>query len=94
MSVEREIYGRRIYLFTNPDGTTLAEKPACCRRLFPETKKLRKFTRSFKSQEYDVSNREKWNILMGKNSDNEDEEIIIEKAKSIIDDIDEMLKDD
>ena len=94
MNVEREIIGRRIFLFTNPDGTTLAEKPNCCRRLFPETEKLKKYQRTFKSQDYDISNREKWNKLMGKTSDNEDESTIIEKAQSILDDIDEILKDD
>jgi hypothetical protein len=31
------IAGRRMYLFTRPDGTYIAEKPSCCRRIFRET---------------------------------------------------------
>ena len=34
------VRGREIYIFTRPDGTFLAEKPKCARRVFPETNRI------------------------------------------------------
>ena len=88
---EKITSGRVVYIFTRPDGTTVIEKPFCCRRVFKETGEIRKFNRSFSSQEYDISNRSKWEKLVTKEKDETD---IIEEAKSTIDDIAEILKDD
>jgi hypothetical protein len=88
---ERITKGRRVYIFTRPDGTTVAEKPFCCKRIFKETEKIRKFNRSFRPQEYDIINRSKWEKLTIKEKD---ESAILEEAKSTLDDIEEILKDD
>lgn len=87
------ICGRRLYLYTRPDGTTVSEKPNICRRIFPETNAITTNFRSFGKKEIDSGNIEKWKSIVRNQQNDEETELVVENAKLIVEDFDDILND-
>lgn len=62
--------GRRIFLYTRPDGTFLVSKPKCCRRVFQELNRINRGAKTFlkKKQTLDAAS-VAWNHMMQKNKE-------------------------
>lgn len=89
--------GRKIFLFTRPDGTYIVEKPRCCRRIFPETRDINVIPTYLKQKTWNPSEK-KWNEFINekKNGKNKDElsnenQIHYDQIQDTIKNVDEIL---
>ena len=90
-------FGRRLYLFTRPDGVSLVDKPKCCRRLFNETVNINRAKTFAKIKTADAASIA-WESFIRKKNEAKETEIYEEMdAKQIseetIKEIDELLKE-
>lgn len=89
------VRGREIFIFTRPDGTFLVEKPACARRVFPETERVNRsntFSR-VRSRRTATAAEVAWNEFQKKKGGAQPEVQgdILETAEQTIQDIDAFL---
>lgn len=90
-------FGRKLYLFTRPDGVSLVDKPKCCRRLFCETVHINRAKTFSKIKTADAASIA-WESFINKKDKTKETEIYEEiDAKQIseetIKEIDELLKE-
>jgi hypothetical protein len=88
--------GRRIYLFTRPDGRFIVDKPACCRRVFPETEHINR-SRTFSKRKTAPASEIAWVKFQEKKaqqeqSSGENAARLCESAQAVVDDIENLLK--
>ena len=88
--------GRRMFLFTRPDGTYLVEKPECCRRVLPETEHVNRAKTFSKHKTLSASQRA-WNKFKSEKTDNnpaviESEEVLFDKTEKMMNDVDAFLQ--
>ncbi|KAK8891773.1 hypothetical protein M9Y10_028993 [Tritrichomonas musculus] len=83
--------GRKLFLFTRPDGTYFVEKPHTCRRIFPETNDINANPTFLKQKTWNPSEK-KWNQF----KDHQEKEIMNEELQydqiqDTIKNVDEIL---
>lgn len=91
--------GRKIFLFTRPDGTYIVEKPRCCRRIFPETKDINTIPTFLKQKTWNPSEK-KWNeFIKNKKFEKKKDELVedqiqYDQIQDTIKNVDEILYQD
>lgn len=89
--------GRKLFLFTRPDGTYIVEKPHCCRRIFPETQDINAIPTFLKQKTWNPSEK-KWNEFLNEKKNvlqkddlNTEEQIQYDQIQETIKNVDEIL---
>ena len=91
--------GRKIYIFTRPDGTYLVEKPECSRRVFHETERVNRsctFSRA-RSRKTQTAAEVAWNEFQRQKrekieSQEENQLDLMDTTEQTINEIDALLR--
>jgi hypothetical protein len=89
------LIGRQMYRFTRPDGRFVTEKPACCRRVFPETEHINR-ARTFSKRKTAPASEIAWVKFQQRKAESgqtpADESALCETTQEMVDDIDSFLR--
>ena len=91
MMSDAMVIGRRMYVFTRPDGTYSVEDPPCCRRVFAETEMINRGASTFREMKHKEPSEVLWEMWMESKRMESDPEYIEHTAENIMNEIDSLI---